>query len=123
MVKSANGRRGMLLLMPRFGPLKASRRPEWIGWWVICGDLPTDYISSADAKPPQHPRNAMRVFAENWLHMVDAWKHGRQVENSRIAGSTSLEELAPLLEARHTSHAMGQRRFALGRGIAAETPV
>ena len=22
--------------------------PGWIGWWAISGDLPTDYISSAD---------------------------------------------------------------------------
>jgi len=67
---------------------------------VICGDLPTDYVSAADVKPPQHPRKAMRVFAENWLKMVDAWSDGREVENSRIAGSSSPNELAPLLESR-----------------------
>jgi hypothetical protein len=80
--------------------IESHARPEWIGWWVICGDLPTDYISSAAVTPPQHPRKAMRVFAHNWLELVDAWKNGRDVENSRIAGSGSLEELAPLLEAR-----------------------
>jgi Domain of unknown function (DUF4826) len=31
-------------------------QPEWIGWWVISGDLPTDYVSSRDVSPPQHPR-------------------------------------------------------------------
>ena len=27
-------------------------RPEWIGWWVVTGDLPTDYISAAVCQPP-----------------------------------------------------------------------
>ncbi len=35
--------------------LESVARPEWIGWWVISGDLPTDYISAADVEPPQHP--------------------------------------------------------------------
>src|SRR5262245_11756852 len=80
--------------------VESRARPESIGWWVICGDLPTDYISAADVKPPQHPQKAMRIFAENWLEMVDAWKEGREVENSRIVGPSSPEELAPLLDAR-----------------------
>jgi hypothetical protein len=28
--------------------IESVNRPEWIGWWVICGDLPTDYISASD---------------------------------------------------------------------------
>lgn len=51
-------------------------RPEWIGWWVISGDLPTDYISSADVLPPQHPQKAIRAFAERWLKQVQAWNEG-----------------------------------------------
>src|SRR6516164_2189363 len=80
--------------------IESLARPEWIGWWVISGDLPTDYISSADVKPPQHPRKAMRVFAQNWLEVVKAWKDGREIENTRIGDSSSHEELGPLLESR-----------------------
>jgi hypothetical protein len=80
--------------------IESLARPEWIGWWVICGDLPTDYISSADVSPPQHPRKAMRVFAGNWLQVVAAWKEGREVDNIRIGDSKSHEELRPLLESR-----------------------
>src|ERR1043165_6840815 len=80
--------------------IESLARPEWIGWWVICGDLPTDYISAADVKPPQHPRKAMRVFAKNWLKLLKAWKKGQQLDNMRIAGPNSPEELAPLLKAR-----------------------
>lgn len=80
--------------------IESLARPEWIGWWVICGDLPTDYISAADAEPPQHPRTAMRVFAENWLDVVNAWKEGREHENTRIGSQGSREKLGPLLESR-----------------------
>lgn len=74
--------------------------PGSIGWWAISGDLPTDYISSADVMVPPHPRNAMRAFSKNWLEMVEAWKKGREVEHTRIAGATSTAELTPLLESR-----------------------
>lgn len=77
-------------------------RPEWIGWWAICGDLPTDYVSAADVEPPQHPRKAMRVFAKNWLNVVEAWKDGRKIENTQIGDSSCHEQLGPLLESRAT---------------------
>ncbi len=75
-------------------------RPEWIGWWVICGDLPSDYISAADIEPPQHPRKALRAIAERWLNAVAAWDEGRENENSQIAGGRQNRELAPLPESR-----------------------
>lgn len=74
--------------------------PGWIGFWVISGDLPTDYISSADLQSPQHPRKAMRGIAERWLEQVEAWKVGKEVEGFRIAGPHSHEELSELLETR-----------------------
>src|SRR5262249_55547745 len=80
--------------------IESLTRPEWIGWWVISGDLPTDYISSADVKPPHHPRKALRVFAQNWLGVVKAWKEGREHGTARIGDPGSQEELGPLLESR-----------------------
>lgn len=82
--------------------IKSLKRPERIGWWAICGDLPTDYIYVADVDPPQHPRKAMRVFADNWLKVVQAWREGREIENTRIGDSSSHGELGPLLESRAT---------------------
>ena len=75
-------------------------RPEWIGWWAISGDLPTDYISAADIEPPQHPRKALRAIAERWLAIVIAWEEGREYEGSQIAGGRHNRELAPLLRSR-----------------------
>ena len=80
--------------------IESLARPEWIGWWVISGDLPTDYISAADVTPPQHPRKAIRVISKKWLDQVAAWNEGREYEGIRIAGSHSHEVLAPLLESR-----------------------
>ena len=80
--------------------IESLARPEWIGWWVICGDLPTDYISAADVKAPQHPKKAMLVFARNWLEVAKAWKDGRETENTRIGNPNPHAELGPLLEAR-----------------------
>lgn len=42
----------------------------------------------------------MRVIAERWLKMVEAWSDGRDYEGVQIAGSHSHKELAPLLETR-----------------------
>ena len=80
--------------------IESLAQPEWIGWWVISGDLPTDYISSADVEPPQHPKKAVRVIANRWLKQVEAWQVGRDYEGIRIDGGLSQQELAPLLEDR-----------------------
>ena len=34
--------------------IESKKRPDRVGWWVICGDLPTDYVSAAKIK---HPRD------------------------------------------------------------------
>lgn len=81
--------------------IESHAQPEWIGWWVIGGDLPTDYISAAEIEPPQHPRKAIRAIAERWLKLVDAWSKGLDdYEGLMIGNRHSRQELAPLLEAR-----------------------
>ncbi|MEY4563721.1 MAG: hypothetical protein RLZZ618_2998 [Pseudomonadota bacterium] len=56
-------------------------RPEWIGHWVIAGDLPNDSLPAHDLATP---RDAMRAFGKRWaLHGADldrgvvhpAWQH------------------------------------------------
>lgn len=76
------------------------RYPGAIGWWIICGDLPTSHIAAAVIEPPQHPRKAMRAFAQHWLDQVDAWEHSRDHESIRVNPPHSREELAPLLKSR-----------------------
>ena len=97
---SVNGRHGIVAPYVSIWAIESVGRPEWIGWWAICGDLPTDYISSADVRPPQHPRKALRVIAEQWLKYVKSWNDGRGYENFRIRGDYAPKELAQLLETR-----------------------
>jgi hypothetical protein len=40
---------------------------------VICGDVPTDYLS---AKTIKHPRQALRQFAQNWRQWCEYMKRG-----------------------------------------------
>jgi hypothetical protein len=75
-------------------------RPDWIGWWAISGDLPTDCISSAKVEAPQHPRKALRAFAECWGSYLQACEEGREPENVTIGDSSFPASLAPLLESR-----------------------
>lgn len=80
--------------------IESLARLDSIGWWVISGDLPTDYISSAEVEHPQHPRQAIRVIAERWLKQAEAWRDGRDFEGIRIRGPHRHQELAPLLSSR-----------------------
>jgi hypothetical protein len=78
---------------------KVGRRGS-IGWWAICGDVPPDYVSSADVEPPQDPRSAMRVIVERWRQLVKLWKTGRHYKDIQITGLPPPKELARPLEKR-----------------------
>jgi hypothetical protein len=70
-----------------------------IGWWAIAGDLPTDYVSGR-AVTPVHPREALRAFGRQWQRLVEASKQGQELDDFRIAGDSSPQELSPLLASR-----------------------
>ncbi len=42
----------------------------------------------------------MRVFARNWIEVVNAWNDGREIETTRIGDPDSHKKLGPLLESR-----------------------
>ena len=74
--------------------------PGWIGWWVITGDLPTDYISASDVDDPQHPRKALRVFCNRWITWADSVFEGRESPNYWVGTPERASELAPMLKSR-----------------------
>lgn len=78
--------------------IESGETPGAIGWWVISGDLPTDYISGHDAKDP---RQALRAFADRWTEAAEEIAEGTCPPDFQI-GRTSDERksLAPLLSAR-----------------------
>ncbi len=53
--------------------VESKDRPEWIGFWAIAGDLPTDAL-------PAHgidtPRDAMRAFGKRWTNHASAMEGG-----------------------------------------------
>ena len=72
-------------------------RPGWVGWWAICGDIPTDYLSSRRAK---HPRTALRAFGKRWLAIARSMERGRARRSVQIGTPSDWPALVPLLRTR-----------------------
>ena len=77
------GERPAWYAMPYAGlwAVESAHRPEWLGWWVIAGDLPSDALPAHDLPTP---RAALRAFGQRWqLHgealdrgeVPPAWAH------------------------------------------------
>jgi hypothetical protein len=71
------GERPAWFAMPYAGlwAVASAHRPEWIGWWVIAGDLPTDALAAHDLATP---RDAMRAFGKRWA------LHGEQLDRGDV---------------------------------------
>ena len=54
--------------------IESLKAPGHVGWWVICGDLPTDCLSAATVN---HPRTAMLAFAERWKDVAAHMRKGK----------------------------------------------
>ena len=72
-------------------------RPGWVGWWVVCGDLPTDYVSAARIK---HQRTALRAFARRWETVANCMRRGRAHPTVKIGERSDWTGLEPLLRRR-----------------------
>ena len=68
-----------------------------VGWWVICGDLPTDYVSGLGN---ENPRAAVAAFANRWLEIATAMESGQSNAQYSIGSEGDANELAPALRAR-----------------------
>jgi hypothetical protein len=71
--------------------------PGKVGWWIICGDLPTDYASGAGTPDP---RSAVAEFAERWKQLASAMERGEQHASFSVGEAGDAAELAPLLKSR-----------------------
>lgn len=77
--------------------VESAKRPEWIGWWVICGELPTDYVSADSIK---HPRDAVRAIAGRWREVSNYMNRGEKHPTMNIGAPDTWPELGPLLLSR-----------------------
>jgi hypothetical protein len=80
--------------------IESKKSPGWVGWWVISGDLPCDYVSADEIK---HPRDAMRAIAESWLEQSELMARGETGANVRIGPPEEWSSLAPMLRSRASS--------------------
>ena len=72
--------------------IESVRSPGSIGWWVIYGDLPTDYIS---ARGIVNPRTAMAAFSQRWTDYIAAFRQGN-LPPGFVIGDGSEALLGPL---------------------------
>ena len=68
-----------------------------VGWWVLSGDVPTDYLSSAEGRDA---REAMRAFSRRWSDLATRMDRGEAHPTMRVGDAERAAELAPLLHAR-----------------------
>lgn len=72
-------------------------KPGWVGMWVICGDLPSDYVV---ADRIGHPRAAMQAFADRWRECAADARAGVGSPGIEIRGIDESPEMIPMLESR-----------------------
>ena len=77
--------------------IESVSEPGWVGWWVICGDLPTDYVSASQIK---HPREALRAFASRWMGAAGHMAAGTPSPDFGVGSPSQGPSLAPILAAR-----------------------
>jgi len=77
--------------------IESATGAESVGWWVICGDLPTDYLSASQAADP---REALRAFAARWSEVAAYMLRGEAHPTIEIGSPRTWPELAPKLKKR-----------------------
>lgn len=77
--------------------IESLAQPGQVGWWVVFGDMPTDYVSGAGI---DHPRAAMSAIARRWKMCVNDKKSGAVSDDLTFGGGPLSDELVPLLESR-----------------------
>ncbi|MFA7594119.1 MAG: DUF4826 family protein [Thiohalobacteraceae bacterium] len=77
--------------------VESRETPGLVGWWVVAGDLPTDYV---DAEGVHHPRQALKVLGARWLEAAQHMEEGRRHPSLQIGSPDDWPRLAPLLRSR-----------------------
>jgi len=73
------------------------KTPRRNGWWVICGDHPTDYISASGL---DEPREVLRAIGDRWLDVSTFMRHGIPHPSMTVGSMENAKELGELLHSR-----------------------
>jgi hypothetical protein len=77
--------------------IESGRAPGRVGWWVIAGDCPTDYVSCTGDRTP---RSAVEQIWVRWKEASELLARGEQHSDFVVGNPETAAELAPLLAAR-----------------------
>ena len=71
--------------------------PDQLGWWVITGDVPTDYFSAMEL---HHPREVLASAADRWQMLLDNIKAGKEDDSISLPGLAENPGLQEILRVR-----------------------
>jgi hypothetical protein len=77
--------------------IESARAPGWVGWWVIAGDCPTDYVSCTGDRTP---RSAIEQISARWREVAEVLGRGEQHPDFLVGNADAATDLATLLAAR-----------------------
>jgi hypothetical protein len=77
--------------------VESGRSAGWVGWWVVCGDCPTDYVTCTGDRTP---RSAIEAFVERWREMAEHLTEGEPVPAFAVSDPDSARKLGALLASR-----------------------
>ena len=77
--------------------VESADRPGYVGGWVLCGNLPMDYLEGEGLTTP---REAMAAFVERWTGLVADLKAGNAASEFEIEGGEDPAETAAMMENR-----------------------
>lgn len=77
--------------------VESLEKPDWVGWWVVSGDFPTDYTT---CQGERHPRQALRDIGMRWQTATRKWAEGTVEEGWKLTPIGQESNLAPLLASR-----------------------
>lgn len=74
--------------------IRSKRNPDYVGWWAISGDLPTDYMTCTNE---QDEADVLLAFSREWKAAAAEMFKGRHPPGTQIGPPGKEKELAPLL--------------------------
>ncbi|MEM6393305.1 MAG: DUF4826 family protein [Planctomycetota bacterium] len=75
--------------------VRSKADPDFIGWWAISGDVPTDYLTATDNI--QCVADVLSAFSYQWSEAAEKIRNG---EYAGFGSPQNSDELEPLLIAR-----------------------
>lgn len=77
--------------------VESGRSAGWVGWWVICGDCPTDYVTCTGDRTP---RSAIETIVQRWRDTAERLLNGEKEPAFAVSDPESARKLGALLASR-----------------------